>query len=122
MQGTAWRQAKVQLVLQSSEVKVWAIADQERLRQVLVSLLHWAVHHAMPGNGLVVGVERQPRVVIIQIQGSGISPPGSESPYFGGLSFSRSEVLVRAMGGALTQTHTPANETSFTITLRCVDL
>lgn len=71
MSAAAWRKARVQVVLAAAEVEMWAIADEQRLYQKLVSLLHAAVGHATPGGVVTVSLETQPEAVVIRVQDTG---------------------------------------------------
>jgi hypothetical protein len=64
----AWRQGRVQLVLETSDLEVWGLADEQRLAQVLVSLLHDAVRHTLPGGVVMVRVENQAGAAVIRVQ------------------------------------------------------
>jgi signal transduction histidine kinase len=79
MGGQAWRQGKVQVALETSDSEVWGIADSQRLAQVLVSLLHDAVRHTLPGGVVAVNVKNQPDAVIIRVWDTGeeihLDPP-----------------------------------------------
>ena len=71
MNPPAWRQARVQVVLAAAEAEAWAIADEQRLYQKLVSLLHTAVCHTLPGGVVAASLERQSEAVVIRVQDIG---------------------------------------------------
>jgi signal transduction histidine kinase len=78
---SAWQQGKVEVRLETTEAELWAVADEQRLLQVLMNLLHNGVRHTLPGGIVVVGLSSQPEAIVIQVQdsGEGISP--ADLPY-----------------------------------------
>jgi signal transduction histidine kinase len=128
---SAWRQGKVEVRLETTEAELWAVADEQRLRQVLMNLLHNGVRHTLPGGIVVVGLSSQPEAIVIQVQdtGEGISPADLphiwERFYRGqsragggtGLGLALVKELTEAMGGMVAVESTPGEGSCFTVTL-----
>ena len=128
---SAWQQGKVEVRLETTEAELWAVADEQRLRQVLMNLLHNGVRHTLPGGIVVVGLSRQPEAIVIQVQdsGEGISP--ADLPYIWerfyrgqsragggtGLGLALVKELTEAMGGTVAVESTLDEGSCFTVTL-----
>lgn len=74
MAETVWRAGKVQLALQASQLQAWALVEPEYLEQVLVNLLHAALCRALPGDVILIRVERQAQAVILHVCDSSERP------------------------------------------------
>lgn len=131
MSAPAWRQGKVQVALAAAEGEMWAVADEQRLLQVLMNLLHNAVRHTLPGGVVVVGLEAQPEAVVIRVQdsGEGIHPDDLpriwERFYRGqsqagggtGLGLALVKELTMAMGGSVAAQSTIGEGSCFSVAL-----
>jgi two-component system sensor histidine kinase ChiS len=135
MRTPAWRKGKVQVVLEAADSEVWAMADGQRLMQVLMNLLHNAVRHTLPGGVVAVSVEGRPDDVAICVHdtGEGIHPDDLpciwERFYHGqsqagggaGLGLALVKELTEAMGGTVAVESTLGEGSCFTITLPHAD-
>ena len=113
-----------------------AVADRERLEQILVNLLTNACKFTEPGGRITLGCELRVRELRIHVRdtGRGISPAKAvnifdpfvqvdrhlthESQQGVGLGLAISRDLARAMGGDLTLESTPGEGSVFTVHLR----
>lgn len=130
----AWQQNKVEVSLETEEGELWVQADEQRLTQVLMNLLHNAVRHTLPGGIVVVNLSAQPETVFIKVRdtGEGIRPDDLphiwERFYRGqshagggtGVGLALVKELTEAIGGAIAVESTLGEGSCFTITLpRC---
>ncbi len=107
--ATAWRQGRVQLVLQAVSAEAWAVADEEQLWQALVDLLHSAVRRTLPGGVVVVSVEGQAEKVLIRVQDSGAAVrPASPA---------RAQRWIEEMSGTLAAERAEGEGNCFSIAL-----
>jgi two-component system sensor histidine kinase ChiS len=127
----AWQQGKVAVTLETGGVELWALADRQRLLQILMNLLHNGVRHTLPGGIVVVSLEEQPETITIKVQdtGEGISPTDLphiwERFYRGqsragggtGLGLALVKELTEAMNGTVAVTSTPGEGSCFSVTL-----
>jgi signal transduction histidine kinase/ligand-binding sensor domain-containing protein len=128
---TAWQQGKVQVVLETSEAEMRTMADEQRLMQVLMNLLHNAVRHTLPGGIVIVALSSQPDTVVIKVQdtGEGIRPDDLphiwERFYRGqsqagggtGLGLALVKELTEAMGGTVAVESTLGEGSCFMVSL-----
>ncbi|MEW5867798.1 MAG: two-component regulator propeller domain-containing protein [Chloroflexota bacterium] len=155
MQDPAWRQGRVQVVGSTNEetnkrmgasngqvdeeiittgTRLWVMADEGRLMQVLMNLLHNAVRHTPPGGVVVVSVDRQEEAVNIHVRdtGEGIHPDdlpriwerfyrgqsgGAPAVGGAGLGLALVKELVGAMKGSVGVESALGEGSCFTITL-----
>jgi CheY-like chemotaxis protein len=125
--------AGIRLINESKNSRLYAMADQHRLLQVLLNLATNAINYNVPGGEVRVKVGRQSRTVNISVVDSGLGiPPGSSQRLFApfdrlgreggevegtGLGLSLSKVLAEAMGGTITAAPNDGQGTTFTLTL-----
>lgn len=135
MSVPAWLRGKVQVVLEDPDEEVWAIADERRLMQVLMNLLHNAVRHTLPGGVVLVSLEAQPAEVVIQVRDSGEGIHSEDLPriwerfYRGesragggaGLGLAVVKELTEAMDGAVAVESTLGEGSCFSINLPRTD-
>ena len=107
------------------------MADEQRLMQVMMNLLHNAVRHTLPGGIVIVGLSSQPDNVVIKVQdtGEGIRPDDLphiwERFYRGqsqagggtGLGLALVKELTEAMGGAVAVESTLGEGSCFMVSL-----
>jgi signal transduction histidine kinase len=109
---------------------LYALADPDRLLQVLSNLVVNAVQHAGDGAELVLGTRRDGGDVLITVGDTGAGIPPEELPHVfdrfyrggargggSGLGLAIAESLTRAMGGRIEVRSTPAAGTTFTVGL-----
>jgi signal transduction histidine kinase len=127
----AWQQGKVEVTLKTSQDEICIMADEQRLMQVLMNLMHNAVRHTLPGGIVIVSLHCQPEAVTIAVQdtGEGIAPADLphiwERFYRGqsqagggtGLGLALVKELTEAMGGTATVESTLGEGSCFTVTL-----
>jgi two-component system sensor histidine kinase ChiS len=127
----AWQQGKVTVTLETGGIELWVMADQRRLFQILMNLLHNGVRHTLPGGIVIVSLEEQPETVTIKVQdtGEGINPADLahiwERFYQGrshagggtGLGLALVKELTEAMGGTVDVCSTPGEGSCFSVTL-----
>jgi PAS domain S-box-containing protein len=124
----------LQLTPMQSEAGLLALADAEKLRQIVVNLLSNAVKFTQSGGSISLSAERRADLVHIAVSDTGIGiEPDKQSvifdpfvqvhseltrPYDGtGLGLAISRDLARAMGGDLTVVSTFGQGSTFTLTL-----
>ncbi len=127
----AWQQGKVQVTLETGETETWSVADEQRLLQVLINLLHNAVRHTLPGGIVAVGLSSQQDTITIKVQdtGEGIAPADLphiwERFYRGqsqagggtGLGLALVKELAEAMGGTVAVDSALGEGSCFTVAL-----
>jgi PAS domain S-box-containing protein len=124
----------LQLTPMQCEAGLLALADAEKLRQIVVNLLSNAVKFTQSGGSISLSAERRADLVHIAVSDTGIGiEPDKQSvifdpfvqvhseltrPYDGtGLGLAISRDLARAMGGDLTVVSTFGQGSTFTLTL-----
>jgi signal transduction histidine kinase len=127
----AWQQGKVTVTLETEAGELRVLADERRLLQVLMNLLHNGARHTLPGGIVVVSLEEQPETVTIKVQdtGEGIDPadlPHIWDRFYQGQSYASGDTglglalvkqLTEAMGGAVDVRSTPGEGSCFSIIL-----
>jgi len=129
--------AAKQLTLQSVDraTTVRAIADEDKLRQVLLNLLSNAVKFTPDGGQIILSCAHDESQVYVRVQDTGIGIP---TQYLGrifdpfvqlerrltnvvsgtGLGLAISRDLARAMGGDVTVESAPGSGSTFTVALK----
>ncbi|MEU7641281.1 HAMP domain-containing sensor histidine kinase [Streptomyces sp. NPDC039016] len=115
--------------------QVFALGDEDRLRQVLSNLLNNALHHTPPGTPVSVTARPLPgntAELTVNDQGPGMTPDTASriferfyradearTPTSGGtgLGLSIVKAITQAHGGTITVHTTPGHGSTFTITL-----
>jgi signal transduction histidine kinase len=107
-----------------------ALADPDRLQQILLNLLTNAAKFTAPGGRVTISCESSGDRVLIRVSDDGIGVPEEQlehifEPFVQlnqgthlegvGLGLAISRELARAMGGELTATSTPAKGSVFTL-------
>ncbi|HEY7780627.1 MAG TPA: ATP-binding protein [Ktedonobacterales bacterium] len=141
MAPLAWQANRVEVVLADADADISetddapiALADGERLGQVLRNLLHNAVRHTPPGGIVAVATASDGPTVTIEVRdtGEGIAP--DELPHIwerfyrgaggrvrtdggSGLGLALVKELIEAMGGAVGVASVPGEGSRFTIRL-----
>ena len=131
--------AGIQLGTTSAEVAgSYVLADQQRIRQVLVNLLSNAVKYNRPGGKVVLQAERADAGTIrieVRDQGRGLAPGDLERLFIPferldaasrgiegtGLGLALSKTLMESMGGSIGATSTPGEGSTFFLVLRSGD-
>ena len=127
----AWRQRRVELVVQASAPLPLAWVDAQRLEQILGNLVSNAVRHTPPGGLVAVAVAAEPPHLRVEVRdtGEGIDPAdlprvferfyrgGTGAPGGAGLGLALVKELTEAMGGTVSVASTPGEGTSFTVCL-----
>jgi signal transduction histidine kinase/ligand-binding sensor domain-containing protein len=127
----AWQQGRVTVDLEVPEAGLWAVADEQRLLQVLMNLLQNAVRHTLPGGLVAVSLGGSEDHIDIQVRdtGEGIRPDdlpyiwerfyqGSSACTGGtGLGLALVKELTEAMGGSVGVSSTPGEGSCFTLIL-----
>jgi signal transduction histidine kinase len=136
MAPLAWKTSRVEMVAEAAPGLSPALADANRLEQVLQNLLHNAVHHTPPGGIIAVTVEADGDANIIRVKdtGEGIAPEelphiwgrfyrtdrSRERPEGGtGLGLALVKELTEAMDGSVSVESTPGAGSCFTVHLPC---
>ncbi len=125
--------AGIRMVNESKNSRLYAMADQHRLLQVLLNLTTNAINYNVPGGEVRLHVARRSRSVNISVTDSGLGiPPGSAKRLFvpfdrlgregsniegTGLGLSLSKALAEAMGGTITAAPNEGPGTTFTLAL-----
>jgi signal transduction histidine kinase len=131
MAPLAWNQWRVQLVSEIPSPLPPALADAERLQQVLSNLLGNAVRHTPPGGLVAVSVAADHGQVRLEVRdtGEGIAPEDlprifdrfyrgrAEAGEGAGLGLAVARELVEAMGGAISVTSAPGEGSCFSVTV-----
>jgi two-component system phosphate regulon sensor histidine kinase PhoR len=135
----ARRERQVTVTHDDLPAGLWALADSDRLTQVLTNLVRNAVNYTPEGGVVSIRLTADPDQVQVAVSdtGVGISPEDLEHVFerfyradssrarhsggFGlGLSIARE--LVEAMGGSLSATSEPGLGSTFRVTLRRVEM
>ena len=117
--------------LEASRAELWTTADEKRLQQVLMNLLHNAVRHTLPGGIVMVRVDEESEKIAIRVQdtGEGIAPADlpkvwerfyrgqSQAGGGAGLGLALVKELTEAMGGAVAVQSTLGEGSCFMVTL-----
>ncbi len=77
----AWQRERVDIVAEVAPELPQALADPDRLDQVLVNLLRNALRHTPPGGIVAVIASAQDNVVCIEVRDTGEGIPPEELPY-----------------------------------------
>ncbi len=134
MAPLAWKSGRVEMVAEAAPHLHHALADANRLEQVLQNLLHNAVRHTPPGGIIAVTVEEDDESAIIRVKdtGEGIAP--EELPHIWGrfyrtdssrgrpeggtgLGLALVKELTEAMGGSVSVESTLGEGSCFTVRL-----
>jgi signal transduction histidine kinase len=133
----AWRQRRVEVLADVAPDVPLAIADRQRLEQVLSNLLSNALRHTSPGGLVAVAVAPGPNdEVRIEVRdtGEGIDPedlPHVFDRFFrgrnngevgAGLGLAVVAELTAAMGGQVSATSSPGQGSCFEVRLRVASL
>ncbi len=92
---------KIELILTKSPGEPWALADADRIEQVLLNLLHNAIQYSRPGGTVTIGVSELPdggAQVTVHDQGIGI--PASDLERIGERFYRTDRARSRAEGGS----------------------
>ncbi len=126
--------AEVELKLEAGEEVPVALADEDKLRQVLVNLLDNAVKYSPDGGEVAVELGSAPGLVTLTVRDSGLGiPPGEQDRIFekfyrldpaltrgvggSGLGLYISRELVSRMGGRMSVRSRPGEGAAFTVEL-----
>ena len=125
---------EIQLRLEQNGARAVALADQDKLRQVLVNLLDNAIKYSPDGGDVVVELSGEEGRVLLTVRDRGLGiPPGEEERIFekfyrldpaltrgvggSGLGLFISRELVSRMGGSLTVRSQPGEGAVFVVDL-----
>ena len=126
--------AEVELQLDGGDVDAVALADEDKLRQVLVNLLDNAVKYSPDGGRVTVELGKAPGLVTLTVRDDGLGiPPGEHDRIFekfyrldpaltrgvggSGLGLYISRELVSRMGGRMSVRSRPGEGAAFTVEL-----
>ena len=126
--------AEVELTLEPGDDSTVALADEDKLRQVLVNLLDNAVKYSPDGGEVAVELGSAPGLVTVTVRDSGLGiPPGEQDRIFekfyrldpaltrgvggSGLGLYISRELVSRMGGRMSVRSRPGEGAAFTVEL-----
>jgi PAS domain S-box-containing protein len=126
--------AEVALKLDPGDDSTVALADEDKLRQVLVNLLDNAVKYSPDGGEVAVELGSAPGLVTVTVRDSGLGiPPGEQDRIFekfyrldpaltrgvggSGLGLYISRELVSRMGGRMSVRSRPGEGAAFTVEL-----
>ncbi len=124
--------AEVELKLDPGDDSTVALADEDKLRQVLVNLLDNAVKYSPDGGEVAVELGSAPGLVTLTVRDSGLGiPPGEQDRIFekfyrldpaltrgvggSGLGLYISRELVSRMGGRMSVRSRPGEGAAFTV-------
>jgi signal transduction histidine kinase len=130
----AWQSGRVEVVAQVAPGLPRALADEGRLEQVLLNLVHNAVRHTPPGGIVAIHALPEGDAVLLRVRdtGSGIAPEDLphvwERFYRGenarasasggsGLGLALVKELTEAMGGVVSAESMPGEGSTFTVRL-----
>jgi signal transduction histidine kinase len=126
----AWRQRRVELVVDAPEDLPPAWADDQRLEQILSNLVSNAVRHTPPGGVVSIGVSAEQHHVRVDVRDTGEGIPSEDLPrvferfYRGragdapggaGLGLALVKELTEAMGGNVHVESTAGEGSCFTV-------
>ena len=131
MAPLAWRQRRVEVVAAIEDDASVALADGDRVEQIIVNLVANAVRHTPPGGLVAVAACSDEELVRLDVRdtGSGIAPAdldhvferfyqsGTATGGGAGLGLAVVKELAEAMGGSVTVASTPGEGTCFTVLL-----
>lgn len=117
-----------------ASTEIEAMADRDRLKQVLINLVDNAVKYSLAGQPITLKLERADRQAVIQVCDRGVGIPlQDQSRIFErfyrvdearsrisgghGLGLAIVKTLVEGMGGSITVQSKPGEGSTFTITL-----
>ena len=117
-----------------ASTEIEAMADRDRLKQVLINLVDNAVKYSLAGQPITLKLERADRQAVIQVCDRGVGIPlqdqsriferfyrvdESRSRMSGGhgLGLAIVKTLVEGMGGSITVQSKPGEGSTFTLTL-----
>ena len=126
--------AEVELKLDPGDDSAVALADEDKLRQVLVNLIDNAVKYSPDGGEVAVELGSAPGLVTLTVRDSGLGiPPGEQDRIFekfyrldpaltrgvggSGLGLYISRELVSRMGGRMSVRSRPGEGAAFTVEL-----
>jgi two-component system phosphate regulon sensor histidine kinase PhoR len=126
--------AEVELKLDVGEEPAVALADEDKLRQVLVNLLDNAIKYSPAGGTVTVELGHAPGLVTLTVRDGGLGiPPGEQERVFErfyrvdsaltrgvggtGLGLYISRELIARMGGRITVSSRPGEGAAFTVEL-----
>ncbi|GII20966.1 sensor histidine kinase [Planosporangium mesophilum] len=114
----------------SAEPGLYALADPDRLLQVLSNLVVNAVHHAGEGSQITLSTRLDGAEAVIEVSDSGSGIPAEHLPHVfdrfyraqsgtggAGLGLAIVDSLTRAMGGRVSVASVPGAGTTFTVRL-----
>jgi signal transduction histidine kinase len=129
MAPLAWRQRRVEVVAEVDDSAPAALADADRLDQIVVNLIANAVRHTPPGGLVAVALSTETDSVRIDVRdtGSGIAPDElahvferfyqsrQERAGGAGLGLAVVNELAEGMGGSATATSVPGEGSCFAV-------
>jgi signal transduction histidine kinase len=126
----AWRQRQVQVVAEVPPTGAVALADAQRVTQIVSNLLSNAIRHTPPGGIVAASVRSVDDSVCIEVRDTGEGIPaealprvferfyrGSNSQAGGGLGLTLVKELSESMGGSVEAHSTVGEGTTFTVRL-----
>ncbi|HEY2202382.1 MAG TPA: ATP-binding protein, partial [Solirubrobacteraceae bacterium] len=127
----AWRQRRVEVLAEVASGVPPAIADRQRLEQVLSNLLGNALRHTPPGGLVAIGVAAEDDSVRIEVRDTGDGIDVEDLPHVferffrgrnntevgAGLGLALVAELTHAMGGEVAAHSTPGQGSSFEVRL-----
>lgn len=99
MAPLAWKTGRVEMVTEVAPHMRPALADVNRLEQVLQNLLHNAVRHTSPGGIIVVAVEEDDDGAIMRVKDTGEGIAAEELPNIWGRFYRTDRSRERPEGG-----------------------
>ncbi|MBV9325946.1 MAG: HAMP domain-containing histidine kinase [Chloroflexi bacterium] len=128
----AWRQRRVEVLAEVGSGLPPAIADRQRLEQVLSNLLSNALRHTPPGGLVAIAVAADDGLVRIEVRDTGEGIDAEDLPHVferffrgrnnaevgAGLGLALVAELTHAMGGNVTAHSTPGEGSCFEVRLK----